>query len=167
MASRHWVIDSRRFEGAWHLYLKESKMTSQRNGVSNHIAVPKPHGSHVRYTAHKSPPIVPVLSHWIQFTSHSIALRSILILSSHLSLGLLTHIFPSGFPNKTLHACLFCRMPRPLHPRWFGYRQGSSTPTDFVCRHVSAYKVWEYPRPVCVLYADKLFVRGQCLLSAG
>ena len=38
--------------------------------------------------------------------SHTTALRSILILSSHLRLGLLSGLFTSGFPTKTLYAPL-------------------------------------------------------------
>jgi hypothetical protein len=37
-------------------------------------------------------------------------IRSILILSSHLQLGLPTHLFPSGFPTKTLYAFHFFSM---------------------------------------------------------
>jgi hypothetical protein len=36
-----------------------------------------------------------------------ISLRHVLILSSHLYLDLPSGLFPSGFPTKTLHACLF------------------------------------------------------------
>jgi len=40
----------------------------------------------------------------IQFTtSHPISLRSILILSSHLRLGIPNGLFPSGFSNKIRH----------------------------------------------------------------
>jgi hypothetical protein len=55
----------------------------------------------VQYRVHKSPLLVPVLSHInpIHFTSsHPISLWSILILSTHLSLGLPRSLFPSGFP---------------------------------------------------------------------
>jgi len=37
----------------------------------------------------------------------------------------------------------------------------------YIRGHVSAYKVWEYSWIVPLLYADKLFVHAQCLLSAG
>jgi hypothetical protein len=40
-------------------------------------------------------------------------LRSILILSTHLRLGLASGLFPSGFPTTILYAFLFsCYMPR-------------------------------------------------------
>jgi hypothetical protein len=50
-------------------------------------------------------------SWWIQFTPLDyISLRSILILSYHLSLGFPSGLFPSGFPTKTSYAFLFCLM---------------------------------------------------------
>jgi hypothetical protein len=42
--------------------------------------------------------------------SHPIFLRSILISSSHLYLGLPSGLFPLGFPTKILYAFLFCLM---------------------------------------------------------
>jgi hypothetical protein len=60
---------------------------------------------------------------WIQSTPpYSTSLRSILISSSHLCLGLPSGLPPSGFPTKTLHALLCshaCYMPCPFHPPWF------------------------------------------------
>ena len=51
----------------------------------------------VHYRTHKRPPPVPILSQ-----PHPTSSRSILILSSHLRLGLPNGLFPSGFPTKTL-----------------------------------------------------------------
>jgi hypothetical protein len=51
---------------------------------------------------HKSLPLVPTLNH-----PHPIYLTTILILSSHLRLGLPSGLFPYGFPIKILHAFLF------------------------------------------------------------
>ena len=55
---------------------------------------------------------------------HLTSWKSILILSSHLSLGLPSGLFPSGFPTKTPYAPLLypphtCYIPRPSHSSWF------------------------------------------------
>jgi len=48
---------------------------------------------------------------WIQSSpSHTISPRHFLILFSHLRLGLPSGLFPSGFPNKTLHGFLIPHM---------------------------------------------------------
>jgi len=61
---------------------------------------------------------------WARFiqsiSSYPISLRSFLMLSSHLCLGLPTCLFPSGFPTKILctsHLSHMCYMP-PSHPPW-------------------------------------------------
>jgi hypothetical protein len=41
-------------------------------------------------------------------SSHSMSLRSILILSTHLRLGLSSGLFPSGLPINILYAFIFC-----------------------------------------------------------
>ena len=73
--------------------------------------------SKVHYQIHKCLPPVPILSHLDPVhTPRLISGRSILILSSHLSLCIPSGLFPSGFPTKTqymllssMHAtCLAC-----------------------------------------------------------
>ena len=70
----------------------------------------------VHYRTHKCPPHVPSLS-WacsIQcIPSHLTSWISVLILSSHLLLGLPSGLFPSDFPSKTLRTPLLT--PYSLH----------------------------------------------------
>ena len=61
----------------------------------------------VHYRSHKCPPLFPILSQLDPVhTPHPTSLRFILILSSHLRLGLPSGLFPSGFPTKTLYTPL-------------------------------------------------------------
>jgi hypothetical protein len=54
---------------------------------------------------HKGPPLVPILSQMnLIRNTPSYPVTSILILSTHLHLGLLSGLFPSGFPINILHA---------------------------------------------------------------
>ena len=78
----------------------------------------------VHFRIHKRPPSVPIMSqmdpvHNPQPTSR----RSILILSSHLRLGLLSGIFPSGLPTKTfykpLHSPIRATLPGLSDSSWF------------------------------------------------
>jgi hypothetical protein len=71
----------------------------------------------VRHRVHKSPTLVPILSQIDPTRSHPISLRSILILSTHLRLGLSSCLLPSGFPTNILYALLFppIRATCPVH----------------------------------------------------
>jgi hypothetical protein len=61
----------------------------------------------VHYHAHNSPPLAPILSHINPVHTTPSYLRSILILSTHLHLGLPSGLFPSHFPTKLLYAFFF------------------------------------------------------------
>ena len=71
----------------------------------------------VHHRTHKCPPPVPILSqlHPVP-TNPPIPWRSILILSSHLRLGLPNGLFPSCFPTRTLCTPL----PSPIRATWPG-----------------------------------------------
>jgi hypothetical protein len=61
----------------------------------------------VHFRVHKSPPLVSSWARLIQsILPHSISVRSILILSSHLRICRSSGLFPSCFPTKILHAFL-------------------------------------------------------------
>ena len=69
----------------------------------------------VHYRIHKFPPPVTILSQLDPVhTPHTTFWRSILILSSHLRLGLPSGLFPSGFPTKTLYTPLIS----PIRATW-------------------------------------------------
>jgi hypothetical protein len=59
------------------------------------------------YHVHKSPPLVPILRQISPVHTTPSYLRSILILLSHLYLGLPSGLFPSVFPTKTSCTLLF------------------------------------------------------------
>jgi hypothetical protein len=57
----------------------------------------------VHYRVHKSRPCVPILRQInLIHNTHPLSLRSILILSTRLHLGLSSGLFPSGFPTNIL-----------------------------------------------------------------
>ena len=66
----------------------------------------------VHYCIHKQFSPVPILSEiYAVHASHPTSWRSILLLFSHLYLGLPSGLSPSGLPSKTMYACL----PSPIH----------------------------------------------------
>jgi hypothetical protein len=77
----------------------------------------------VYYRVHSNPPLIPILSEINPVhTTHSISWRPVLILSSHLRLGLPADLVPSPFPIKPLYSNVLlytCLMSRPSHSTWF------------------------------------------------
>ena len=74
----------------------------------------------VHYRIHKCLPPVPIPSQFdLVHPPHPTSWRSILILFSHLRLGLPSGLFPSGFPTKTLYTPLLfphtCYRSNPSH----------------------------------------------------
>jgi hypothetical protein len=92
----------------------------------------------VHYRIHNSPPPVPVLSQTDPVhtpTSHF--LKIILILSSRLRLGLMSGLFPSGFPTNTLYTPLrsvICGSLSQRHGRVLRLRMEERPP---ICRVVA------------------------------
>jgi hypothetical protein len=80
---------------------------------------------------------------------YPITLRSILILSTHLRLGLPSGSFPPRFPTNILYAFLFshlCYMPCLSHPPWLDYSN-----SNCIWRRVRVMKllIMEFPPTSC------------------
>jgi hypothetical protein len=73
----------------------------------------------VNYHVHKSPPLVPTSNHINPLHITPSHRSSILILSTHLHLDLLSSFFPSGFPTNILYA--FSLAPFVLHVLPFSF----------------------------------------------
>jgi hypothetical protein len=75
----------------------------------------------VRHKVLKNHRRSPSWARWMQFTpSSSISIRSILISSYHLHLGLLGGLFPPGFSTKISHSCINSPgSPQVPHNTWF------------------------------------------------
>jgi hypothetical protein len=79
----------------------------------------------VHYRVQKSSPLVPILNQINPiYTIHPISLRPILILFTHLHLGLPNGLLLSGFPDNILYAFLlspFVLHACPSHPPWLNH----------------------------------------------
>jgi hypothetical protein len=73
--------------------------------------------SKVHHRVHRSPPLVPILSHQINpvHTTLSYFSKVHLNIIPHLRLGLPGGLYPSGFPIKILYELLLMRVTCPVH----------------------------------------------------
>jgi hypothetical protein len=80
----------------------------------------------LHYRVQKSPPLVPILSQMnpVHITPSIFSLKSILMLSSYLSVDLLSGSLLLAFPPKSYkHSCFpySCYMPCPFQPPWLDH----------------------------------------------
>jgi hypothetical protein len=95
----------------------------------------------VQYRVHKSPPLFPILSHINPIHTIPSYLRSILILSTHLRLGLPSGLFPFGFPTNILCIPILPHswyMPSPSHPSWIDHSSYTWS-TSYEAPHYAAF----------------------------
>jgi len=131
----------------------------------------------VHYHIYKSPPPVPILSQINPVHApHPTYWRSILILSSHLYLGLPSGLFPSSFPTKTQYApvlspiCATC----PAHfilldlitRTIFGEESRSLSSSLCSLLHSPVTMPLLGPNiPLCTLYSNTLSLRSSLSVS--
>jgi hypothetical protein len=98
----------------------EQTLSWEANSGSDSQEIPRLYGiRRFIYLVHKSPPLDPILSQMNSVHNfHHISVSHILKFS-HLSLGLPSGLFLSGFPTKILYAFLISRTTRPSHSHWF------------------------------------------------
>jgi hypothetical protein len=77
----------------------KANSSSTSNEIPRILWDPKFH-----YFVYKSLPLVPILSNTNPFHVATILLKDVLILSSHLYVGLRSSFFPLDFPTKTLYS---------------------------------------------------------------
>jgi len=93
-------------------YSTQQSSSSEANQFSVSQEIPRTlWNPKAHYRCHKCPPPVPILRQHragsgLYIPPHPTSWNSILILSSHLRLGLPSGLFPSGFPTKTLYTPL-------------------------------------------------------------
>jgi len=101
----------------------------------------------VHYYIHNCPPPVPILSQLDSVHTHT-SCNSILILSSHLCLGLPSGPFPSGFTTEILYTPLLfphtCYMPHPSHSPPVDHQHIAAHNNDFVANLSDVPSSWCY-----------------------